>query len=148
MTENFLLSALGAGGGLAFGMASVKILLVLLDAPLQIRMQVLWSWRVLATGLALTFLSVFAFGLPSALQTVRPERRKIRFRQSLVATQVAVSCLLLIASGVLAHRGVAAASLAISFDYRNMIVVDPQLYTGSFQPAVAREKLDALSTRL
>jgi macrolide transport system ATP-binding/permease protein len=60
---------------------------------------------------------------------------------------VAVSCLLLIASGVLAHNGIALASIELAFDYRNMVVVDPQLYIGNLSSTAARQKLDALSAR-
>ncbi len=146
MTENFLLGALGAGAGLAFGAVAARLLMRWMGAPPAIRIG--WSWPVLATGLALTFLSALLFGLPSALQTVRAKSRKSHLRQSLVGVQVAVSCLLLIASSVLAHHGIASAWIDIAFDYRNMIVIDPQLYTRNLPAAVARQKLDALSTRI
>jgi putative ABC transport system permease protein len=40
------------------------------------------------------------------------------------------------------------ASLNLAFDYQKMIVIYPQLYTQNLQPAVARQKLDALALRL
>jgi hypothetical protein len=105
------------------------------------------GWPVLVAALVLTMISALVFGLPSALQTVRVNRPTARLRQSLIAVQVAVSCLLLIASGVFAHNGIASASVDLAFDYRNMLVIDPLLYSKSVTPPVARQRLDALSAR-
>lgn len=146
MTENFLLGILGAGAGVAFGALSARLLLFALGAPPSFHIP--WRWPILAAGFLLTFLSTAVFGLPSALQTVHPNRRKIRLRQSLVGLQVAVSCLLLIAAGVLAHNGILSASTNLAFDYINMVVIDPHLYARSLTPAVAQQKLDALLARL
>jgi predicted permease len=141
MTENLLLAMLGTAAGVAFGAGAARLLLAAMDAPPDIR--VTMNWPVLVTGLVLTILSAVAFGLPSALQTVRPGHRKVRQRQSLVAVQVAVSCLLLILSGVLTHKGILSASIDLAFDYTNMIVVYPQERAASS----ALQRLDALSTR-
>jgi putative ABC transport system permease protein len=139
MTENLLLAVLGAGAGLACGTVFARVLLYALGAPPGF--EVTTRWPILVAGLLLALLAAVAFGLPAALRTARPSYRKIRLRQGLVGVQVAVSCLLLIASGVLAHNGVLAASVDFAFDYRNMIVVSPQL-------AMSQEKLDDLSLRL
>jgi hypothetical protein len=74
-------------------------------------------------------------------------QRKTHLRQGLIGIQVAVSCLLLIASGVLAHNGITSASVDLAFDYRNMLVIDPQLYGRNLTAPVAQQKLDALSGR-
>jgi predicted permease len=141
MTENLLLAILGAAAGVAFGAGAARLLFVAMGAPPDIRITM--SWPVLVTGLALTLLSAVAFGLPSALRTVRPGHRKGRLRQRLVAVQVAVSCLLLILSGVLTHKGILSASIDLAFDYTNMIVVYPQEHAAT----PASQRLDALSTR-
>ena len=146
MTENFLLAILGAGAGMACGVIFARLLLYALNAPPGFRITM--RWPILAAGVFLAFLAAVAFGLPAALRTARPNYRKIRLRQSLVGVQVAVSCLLLIASGVLAHNGILSASVDLAFDYRNMIVVYPQLYGRNLTTAVAQQKLDELSTRL
>lgn len=146
MTENFLLAILGTAAGLVFGAIAARLLMNAMGAPPSMHVSI--SWPILFAGLVLTLLSAVAFGLPSALQTVRPTHRKIHLRQSLVAVQAAVSCLLLIASGVLAHNGILNASLDLAFDYRNMVVIYPQLFTRNLPVAIARQKLDALSTRL
>ncbi len=146
MTENLMLAILGTVGGVAFGAVSARLLLIALGAPPGFRPQM--TWPVVLSGLVLTLLSAVVFGLPSAMQTVHPSRRKVRLRQGLVGIQVAVSCLLLIASGVLAHQGILSAATKLVFDYRNMISVYPQLYARSLSPAAAQQKLDALSSRL
>jgi predicted permease len=146
MTENFLLATLGTAAGVGFGIVSVRLLLMAISAPPNFRISM--SWPMVLLGFVLTFVSAAAFGFPSALQTVRPKRRKIRLRQSLVGVQVAVSCLLLIASSVLAHQGIASASIPLAFDYKNMVVIYPQLYGRNLAPAVAGQKLRDIASRL
>lgn len=146
MTENFLLALLGSAAGLAFGGLAARILLSAMDAPSNIHLTI--SWPILVAGFILTLLSAAAFGLPSALQTVRRNHRKLHLRQGLVGVQVAVSCLLLIASGVLAHNGILSSSIDLAFDYPNMVVIDPQFYGRTLPPALALQKLDLLSSRL
>ena len=144
MTENLLLALLGAIAGLAFGNIAVRILLVAINAPASFHVSMKWYNPVAAFVLGL--ISAAAFGLPSALRAVRPRDRKVRLRQSLVGVQVAVSCLLLIASAVLAHNGILSAATHLAFDYRGMVVADPQLH-GRGQ-TTAQQRLDQLSARL
>jgi predicted permease len=145
MTENLLLALLGAAASLGFGAVGGRLLLAAINSPftLQLRM----GWPILVAALVLTALSAIVFGLPSALQTVRMNPRKTSLRQNLIGVQVAVSCLLLIASSVLAHNGIASASVELAFDYRNMLAVYPQLYGRSLTGAAAEQKLDALTAR-
>jgi predicted permease len=146
MTENFLLAILGTAAGLAFGAASVRLLMNALNSPPSIHVSM--SCPLLVTGVVLTFVSAAVFGLPSAFETVRANHRKAPLRQGLVGVQVAVSCLLLIASAVMAHNGIVSASVDFAFDYRNMIIVDPQLYTRNLPAPIVRQKLDRLTARL
>jgi predicted permease len=146
MTENFLLGVLGAAAGLAFGAVSARMLLNALDAPRDIQLSI--SWPIFVAGVVLIFVSTLAFGLPSALQTARTNRRKVHLRQSLVGVQVAVSCLLLIASAMMAHNGILSASVDLAFDYQNMVIVDPQLYEQKLPASIVQQKLNVLTTRL
>ena len=56
--------------------------------------------------------------------------------------------LLLIASGVLAHNGISSASVDLALDYRNMVVIYPQLYAQQLTAAAVQQEMDALSVRL
>src|ERR1019366_4212714 len=75
MTENFLLALLGAAAGLGFGAAALRLLLNAMGAPYTVRLTI--GWPILIVALVLTMVSAIAFGLPSALQTVRINQRKI-----------------------------------------------------------------------
>jgi predicted permease len=146
MTENFLLATLGTVAGLVFGVVAARLLLNTLGAPPDVRISI--RWPVLVVGVLLTFVSAFVFGLPAALQTVRSHPRTFRLRQALIGVQVAVSCLLLIASALLAHSGISNARIDLAFDWRNMVVVYPQFYTRDFTATSARQKLERLSSQL
>jgi predicted permease len=146
MTENFLLALLGSAAGLAFAAAAGKLLIRALNAPFTLKMTM--GWPILAASLSLTLVSAAAFGLPAALQAVRFRERKARLRQGLIGVQVAVSCLLLIASGVLAHNGIASASVDLAFDYQRMIVVYPQAGGRTLDGPASLERLNALAARL
>jgi predicted permease len=153
MTENAVLAFLGMAAGLAFGHISARLLLDWIGEPPDVYVSL--NGPILIAALALTVFSVLIFGLPSALHAARPNPHKIRIRQTLIGVQVAVSCLLLIASGVLAHNGIAAASVDLAFDYQNMVAIYPQFYYGRETPTgiqnltnVERQRLDALSERL
>ncbi len=137
MTENVLLGILGSFAG---------VLMRALDAPPSFQLST--SWPIFLAGLLLTLFSTLVFGLPSALQTVGSKHQKSRLRQVLVGVQVAVSCFLLIAAAVLAHSGIINSSLDIAFDYKNMAVIDPQLYLHNLPAAVALQKLDELTTTM
>jgi len=148
MTENFLLALLGTGAGMAFGLITVRLLYAALNAPPELRLHVHLTGGYVIAGFVLTFLSALIFGLPSALHASRLGRRKAHLRQGLVGVQVAVSCLLLIASGVLAHNGLEAAAVELAFDYKNMIVVYPQLYARPLTHAAAQQQLNELVGRM
>ncbi len=146
MTENVALALLGAAAGAGFGTAAARLLLIAMDAPPGFRVSI--RGPELVAGFVLTIFSALTFGLPAALQTAGREHRKIRLRRSLAGVQVAVSCLLLIAAGVLAHNGILSASIPLAFDYPNMIVVNPQFSGQNLPAAVARQKLDEINARL
>src|SRR5260221_14250567 len=115
MTENALLAILGTAAGLACGAVTARLLLNAVDAPRNIRPSM--SWPLFIGGVVLVFVTVLVFGLPSALQTIRANYRKVHLRRIMVGVQVAVSCLLLIASTVMADYGILSAAVDLKFDY-------------------------------
>ncbi len=145
MTESFLLALLGSAAGMAFAAVAGKLLLRALNAPFTLKLTI--GWPIFAAALALTMMSAAAFGLPAALHAVRFRERKVRLRQGLIGVQVAVSCLLLIASGVLAHDGISASSVELAFDYRNMLTAYPQSEGRRLSGAAALERLDMLTAQ-
>jgi predicted permease len=146
LTENLLLAAMGSGTGLVAGFLSARFLLRALGAPPDIRVGI--DWQIIVAALVFTAISTLAFGLAPALQLARGKHKSGRKRQVLVGVQVAVSCLLLIASALFARGAIRSATLTFAFDYERMLTVDPLLYTRKLSPVVARQKLDALKTRL
>ena len=126
MTENLLLAVVGTIAGLLVGQAAARLLLYLLDAPTGIRIAT--DWRILIVGAVLTFLSALVFGMAPAIQTVRRGAKVTRARQVLVAVQVAASCVLLIVGSHVTREISRALTLEFRFDYKRMIVADPQFY--------------------
>ena len=147
MTESLILALLGAAAGLAVGELAARLLMDAVGTRPDIH--AVMRWPIFAAAFALALVSAVAFGLPAALQSgSRKRTRSAPLRQTLVAVQVAVSCLLLITSAVLAHNGIRSASIDLAFDYKNMILVDPQLYLRNLPPSASRHRLDALLTRV
>jgi predicted permease len=133
LTESLLLSLVGGALGLLLARWAADILLSILPrvAPREdasIFLDLSLDWRILLFTVLLSFITGIAFGLVPALQTSQPDvmsalkdetptlagrGRRFTFRNALVVTQVAVSFLLLIPSGLLIRN----MRLAQSSDY-------------------------------
>ncbi len=146
MTENLLLALLGTAAGLLVGQLTAQLLLRILTAPPSIR--IVTDWRILLTGVVLTFLSTLIFGLTPAIQTVRGGPKVTRARQTLVAVQVAASCVLLIVGSLLTRSIVRTLTADLRMDYKHLLVVDAQLYQRDLAPPAARQILGEFSARL
>jgi predicted permease len=121
LTESVLLSLLGGALGLLLARWTSDILLSILPrvAPREggsVFLDLSLDWRILLFTALLSFLTGIAFGLVPALQTSNPDvmsalkdempslagrGRRFTFRNALVVTQVAVSFVLLVPSGLL-----------------------------------------------
>lgn len=146
LTENLLLSALGAGAGLFVGGVSARLLLSAVGAPPHIRIAM--HWQILAGAAMLAVLSAVASGLPAALQISVAKHKSDRRRRTLVGVQVAISTLLLICSAVLARNAIRNADIQLAFDYRNMLTVYPAFYREHLTPVLAEQKVETLMMRL
>ncbi|HYP02765.1 MAG TPA: ABC transporter permease [Pyrinomonadaceae bacterium] len=133
LTESLLLSLVGGALGLLLARWAADILLSILPrvAPREdatIFLDLSLDRRILLFTVLLSFVTGIAFGLVPALQTSKPDvmsalkdetpmpagrGRRFTFRNALVVTQVAVSFLLLIPSGLLIRN----MRLAQSSDY-------------------------------
>lgn len=146
LTENLLLSALGAGAGLIVGYVSARLLLSAVGAPADLRITV--DWQILAGAAMLALLSAVASGLPAALQISAAKNKSDRRRRVLVGVQVAISTLLLICSAVLTRNAIRSADIQLAFDYRNMIAVYPAFSREHLTPVLAEQKVETLIMRL
>jgi putative ABC transport system permease protein len=116
MTENFVLSLLGAAVGMIFAYGGIRFLQTIpipTDLPVVIHPDL--DQRVLVASLAAALLSVLLFGLAPALQSLKTElisalksgdsglakRRRTLGRNTLVIAQIALSMVLLVAAGML-----------------------------------------------
>jgi predicted permease len=146
MTENLLLAALGSAASLVVGASGAKLLLFLTDAPPDIK--VITDWRVWLAGGALTVLSVVGFGLAPAIQAVRGALQSSRARKILLGVQVAVSCVLLILSGVLARRAWRFVNLNLRFDSAHIAVIEAFRANATVLREAGPEVLDSIAERI
>jgi predicted permease len=146
LTESFLLSLLGGALGLILARWTTDTLLSILP-KLDTQgntagfLDLSLDWRILLFTALLSFVTGIAFGLVPALQTTKPDvmsalkdetpalagrGRRFTFRNALVVTQVAVSLLLLIPSGLLIRnlRLAQSADYAFSTEHRYVMAVD------------------------
>ncbi|HEY6413450.1 MAG TPA: ABC transporter permease [Edaphobacter sp.] len=111
--ENLLLAALGGIAGVAAGFAALRGLLLLLPEHFLPVASVSLDSRVLAFTLLLSLLTSVLFGMLPALATRRFDLRSalasraaiggdhLRLRQALIVSEVALTVVLLVASGLL-----------------------------------------------
>jgi putative ABC transport system permease protein len=146
LTESVLLSLLGGALGLMLARWATDILLFILpgvdtQGNTAVFLDVSLDWPVLLFTALLSLVTGIAFGLVPALQTSKPDvmsalkdempalagrGRRFSFRNALVVTQVAVSLLLLIPSGLLIRNFWLAQSSEYGFstEHRYVMAVD------------------------
>jgi hypothetical protein len=105
-------------------------------------------WQTLAFCAGMTLITVVVFGLPSAREMTRSGFQTGHMRSRLVGNQIAVSCVLLVVTGALATKAVMNTYAELSFDYRKLVVVDPQLYAREGTVENLRRELDDLAGRM
>jgi predicted permease len=132
LTESILLSLLGGAAGLLLSRWTVALLMSLASRQFPevfaVNLDFSTDWRTLLFTMLLSAATGVAFGLVPALRISKPAlvadlktetappaagRRRLNFRNALVAAQVAVSTLLLIPAGLLVRNTL----LARSSDY-------------------------------
>ncbi len=146
-TESLVLALIGCLGGLALGSVVLKGILVWSGAPPWLDSTP--DWRVVTFAIAMGFLSSMFFGLTPALHIARQRQKTKTFgRTVLIGVQVASSCVLLIAAGLLTRAVERAASTDPGFEYEHVIVVEPALSEHGYTAAQARGYIRDLSARL
>jgi predicted permease len=168
LTESLLLASLGAALGVIFAHWGVKGLMVLvangrdnfiLDAGL--------NWRVLAVTTGVTLLTGILFGLAPALQSTRvdlasalrqtragEQRRRIgawlrvSLSQTLVATQIAVSLLLLVAAGLFVRTLSKLNSVELGFNREQLLVFSVNARQAGYRNQALQQYFENLLARL
>jgi predicted permease len=139
LTESVLLALLGGTAGLLLSLWTTDLLSAIklpVDAPLRLDLPM--DWRVFAFTLLLAFLTGVVSGLAPAFQASRPNlnealkeggRRagvisgRYPLRSILVVSQVAVSLLLLICSGLFIRSLQSAQKIDLGFRTENLLLV-------------------------
>jgi predicted permease len=170
LTESILLAGLGGSAGLLLGWWSLDAFMAVMLSPMKGEMEgsfdvispyLTLDVRVLAYTLFLSLLSALAFGLAPALGATRPDLfttikeeaaffgqriTRSRLRNGLVAAQMALCLVLLIATGLLV-RGLGQPRLADpGFAQNNVLAVDFSLRPAPDEQSraqIIRQELEA-----
>ena len=134
LVESFLLSGVGAAGGLALAWLTsraVSLFRVEMIVPLQADVRL--AWPVVAFTVALAAFTAILFGLAPALEASRTDlasvmkdasgrggSRKMRLQTVLVVGQVTFSVLLLIFAGLLLRSVQQAANVDVGFEMKGV----------------------------
>jgi predicted permease len=145
-TESLLLAALAAVAGLGLGYVFLRVLLAQVNAAPWLNPTPDWRVAVFAGGVGLV--ATIVFGLAPALQLTAKRRSGTRARQLLVTAQIAGSCVLLIVAGLLVRALNFAVTSDPGYDYRHVLVIDPDLAAHGYSAVESRNYLDAVQTRL
>jgi predicted permease len=145
-TESLLLAAMGAALGVALGHATLVAVMRATEAPTWLDPTP--DWRVLVFAAAVAVVAAVLFGLAPAFQAVRRRRSGTMLRQTLVAAQVAASCVLLVVAGLLVRALDRAMTADPGFDFEHLLAVDPSLAAHGYSPGAAQAYLDAIEGRL
>jgi macrolide transport system ATP-binding/permease protein len=140
LTESVLLAALGGALGVAIAVAAMRFLTVLLADPQhRLALQPELNWHVLAVAAALSVLTGMLFGLAPALQATRvdvmPALKEARAGRTprlslwgaglsrvLVAGQIGVSLLMLVAAGLFLRTLANLQSIELGFNQQNLLL--------------------------
>jgi len=154
LTESLLLAFVGALIGLAFASAGIRFLQTIqipTDLPIGISPQL--DARVLLFSLSCAVASAIVFGLAPALQSSRPElvpalkssdsgdnvRRRLTGRNALVIGQVAMSMILLIATGMLIDGFRHALVLNVGFRIDHLLTMQLDTSLVRYTPAQSHD---------
>jgi len=145
-TESLLLAMVGSAAGVGLSCAVLQTAFAAIDTPAWISAAP--DWRVLLVALGVGFVAAALFGLAPALQIARQRQQKTTARQVLTGVQLAVSCILLIAAGLLVHAVHHVLHADPGFGYEQVLGINPELETHGYTAAAARTYLSELTSRL
>ena len=146
MTEALLLSGLGAAAGLVFAGVGGRLLVANFAGQLNVR--VTTDFSIVAAAGILALVCAIAFGLAPARHVSRQRPPATKARQTLVAVQVAASCLLLVLAGLLVRGSQRQLALAGLADHTSVLVLEPQLDERASTSAAGRAAVDSMAARI
>jgi predicted permease len=153
--ENLLLALVGGTAGVAAGLVALRGVLLLLPEHLLPVASVPLDSRVLAFTLLISLLTSVLFGMLPALATRKLDLRssiasraatgsdRVRLRQALIVSEVALTVVLLSASGLLIRSLIHLETLPPGFDPDGVMAAKASLDDARFRdPAAFRRLLD------
>ncbi len=153
--ENLLLALVGGAAGIAVGVAALRGLLLLLPEHFLPVAEVPLDGRVLVFALAVTLLTSILFGMLPALAARHVDLRSsmdtravaaggsVYLRQALIAGEVALTLVLLAASGLLIRTLVHLETLPQGFNPNGVVIAKASLDDARLHdPAVFRKLLE------
>jgi len=161
LTESLLLSALGAAAGLAVAAACSRLIVrQLSNHNITVVLDLSPDWRVLLFTALATIATTLLFGVAPArnASSVEPigalkddaarpgggDRRQLRLPGALVAAQVALSLVLVVAAGLFVRTFVALATERLGFDREAVLLVNMNVQRAAIplpQRLAAHERL-------
>jgi putative ABC transport system permease protein len=164
LTECLLLSAAGALVGTVLARWGTTLLVRSISSPRNVVfLDLSFDRRVLGFTAATAVLTAVLFGLLPALRSTRVSltsamkgshavesgrRGRFRGRKGLVASQVALSLVLLVAAGLLLRSFAKLATLDVGFDRNNVLLVSTFLQVAKVPPGQKPALYDQIETRL
>jgi putative ABC transport system permease protein len=164
LTECFMLSSAGALLGLLFARwGSALLVRYISTVQNQVFLDLSLDGRVLGFTAAIALLTAILFGVLPAFRSTRlslatamkgggavenDSRLRFRTRKWIVACQVALSLVLLIAAGLLLRSFIKLATLDIGFDRNNVLLVDAHLSVAKVPPDQQPAIYEAIERRL
>jgi predicted permease len=141
LTESVLLGSIGGCAGVLFAIWGIRFLTLLLaNGQDNFSLQAELNWQVLGAAAALSFLTSILFGLVPALEATRvdvmpvlketraaqPQTRRsfhrLNLRSLLVAGQIAISVVLLVAAGLFVRTLGNLQSIELGFNQENVLL--------------------------
>jgi predicted permease len=159
--ENLLLALVGGAAGVAVGFAALRGLLLLLPEHFLPVASVTLDGRVLAFTLLISLLTSVFFGMLPALATRKLDLRsalasrtaiggdRLRMRQALIVSEVALTVVLLAASGLLIRTLIHLQTLPAGFNSAGVTTARASLDDARYyDPAASRKLLDESSAAM
>ena len=141
LTESSLLALAGGALGLLLAWWGTEVLVTLIPEDLPRLSEISLDWWVLGFTFLISLLTGIVFGLAPALQATKIEltealkesaragvsRRRLRLRNALVISEVAVAVVLLVGAGLLLQSFRKLQQVNLGFDSKNLMTAEVEL---------------------